>query len=263
MTRFAMLDAVKTAVINTIYPPRCIACAGQTDAAHGLCATCWRETHFISGPACLKCGVPLVGDGGAGDCCETCATTPPSWDRGAAAVLYRGSARSVILGLKHGDRLDMVRPLAGWLRTAGAELLEAADLIAPVPLHWRRLLKRRYNQSAELARHLGALSHRRTVPDLLTRRRFTTPQEHMGPEERRKNQAGAFEVTRRHRALVTGKSIVLIDDVLTTGATLSSCADALREAGVIRVDVLALARVAMDEQVSILRQPHSQDTECP
>ena len=246
-----MLEALKTTLINVIYPPRCLACAEATDAPGGLCPGCWRDTHFILGTTCAKCGTPLIGDegvaSGPADLCEGCQRHPPTWDRGRAAVLYRGAARKVILGLKHGDRLDMVKPLAGWMATAGRPLLAGADLIAPVPLHWRRLLRRRYNQSAELARRLAGLSGKPTVVDLLTQGRFTTPQEGMNRDTRLRNQAGAFHVTPRRADSVRGAAVLLIDDVLTSGATLSACADTLRAAGAARVDVLVLARVAFDD----------------
>ncbi len=239
-----MLAVLKTSLMDLIFPPRCLACPEPTDAPHGLCPACWAKTHFISGHACGTCGVPLMGDTGSGETCDGCARHPPAWDRGAAAVVYEGVGREVILALKHGDRLDMVNPLAGWMERAGREILGGCDLIAPTPLHWRRLVKRRYNQSGELAKRLARLSGKPAVVDLLTRTRATVPQEGMNRATRAANQAGAFEVSARHRARVKGKAVVLIDDVLTSGATLSACADCLRAAGAARIDVLALARVA-------------------
>ena len=161
--------------------------------------------------------MPLVGAAGAEDVCESCARHPPAWDRGAAAVIYGGAGRKVVLALKHGDRLDMVRPLAGWMASAGRALLAEADVIAPVPLHWRRLVRRRYNQSAELARRLGRLAGRPVAADLLVRRRATTPQEGMSRAERVANQAAAFAVNPRRAAALEGRAVLLVDDVLTTG----------------------------------------------
>ena len=247
----AMLNGLTTTLVNTIFPPRCLACPEPTDLPHGLCPACWRDTHFIAGTVCRTCGVPLVGEAGAEDVCESCQRHPPAWDRGAAAVIYAGAGRRVVLALKHGDRLDTVRPLAAWMAAAGRELLAEADMIAPVPLHWRRLLKRRYNQSAELARRLGRISGRPVVPDLLRRGRATLPQEGMTRAERAVNQAGAFSVNPRRAAAPSGRVVLLIDDVLTTGATLSACADALRAAGAARVDVLALARVAFEDSLGL------------
>ena len=247
----ASLAAIRTGIVDTIYPPRCLACPEYTDTAHGLCPSCWRETVFVSGTACVKCGVPLMGEATAEDFCERCQRHPPAWDFGAAALIYDGAGRRMVLQFKHGDRLDMVRPLAAWMAAAGARQIAAADVIVPVPLHWRRLLRRRYNQSAELARHLSHVSGKRACVDLLARRRLTTPQEGMDRAARAVNQAGAFAVNPRRAAEVKGRNLLLIDDVLTSGATLSNCAETLRAAGAARVDILVLARVAFADSLPI------------
>jgi ComF family protein len=245
-----MLQALKATLLDTIYPPRCLACSEATDQPRGLCPACWRDTHFIEGTSCRRCGVPLIGEIGPEDACEGCTRHPPAWDRGAAAIVYAGAGRRIVLALKHGDRLDMVRPLAGWMAAAGRELLAEADLIAPVPLHWSRLVRRRYNQSAELARRLARLSGRRAVPDLLVRRRATAPQQG-SREARAANQAGAFGLNPRRAAAVSGRTVLMVDDVLTSGATLSACAECLRAAGAARVNVLALARVAFEDSLGL------------
>lgn len=248
----AGLRQLGRATLDTIYPPRCLACMDFTDAPHGLCAACWRETHFIAGSACARCGVPLVGEAARGDVCDSCLRHPPAWDAGAAALVYRGAARRMVLGLKHADRLDMARPLARWMAAAGATVIADSDAIAPVPLHWRRLLKRRYNQSAELARALSRITGKPVLPDLLIRPRATTAQKRMNREERAQNQAGAITVHPRHAgAGLSGRSILVIDDVLTSGATLGSCTEALRAAGAARVNVLVLCRVAFGERNDI------------
>ncbi|WP_415012656.1 ComF family protein [Amaricoccus sp.] len=243
-----MLQTMTRAMVDAVFPPRCLACPTPTETAGRLCAACWRETHFIAGTTCRRCGAPLHGDAGAEDVCERCLRHPPAWDRGAAALLYGGSGRRMVLALKHGDRLDIVGPLAAWMAAAGRPLLAEADVIAPVPLHWIRLLRRRYNQSAELARGIGRIAGKPVVPDLLVRRRATTPQEG-GREARAANQAGAIALAPRRS--VAGRRILLIDDVLTTGATLSTCTEALRGAGAAGVDVLVLARVAFDESLGL------------
>ncbi len=242
-----MRRTVVPPLLDTIYPPRCLACTEFTDSAHGLCSSCWRETHFIAGSACACCGVPLVGVAVEGDVCDSCQRHPPAWDRGAAAMLYHGAGRRMVLALKHADRLDMVPALARWMAAAGRDILAGTDLVVPVPLHWRRLLGRRYNQSAELARAIARQSGRRAVPDLLQRRRATTAQKQMDRAARAANQSGAIAVHPRRAALIRGSAVTVIDDVLTTGATLSACTEALRAAGAARVDVLVLCRVAFGE----------------
>jgi ComF family protein len=246
-----MLAELKTTLIDAIYPPRCLACHEATDAAHGLCPACWRETHFVTGSACTTCGAPLIGEAEIGDHCENCEADPPAWDRGAAVFLYRDAGRRMVLAFKHGDRLDMVGPFAGWMAHAGAPLLNDADLFVPVPLHWRRLFTRRYNQSAELAR---ALSRRTGIPaamNVLTRQRFTPPQQRLGRTERLANQSGAFQVPVERARQVADRRIILIDDVLTTGATLAACTTALRAAGAAEVRILVLARVAFGDAPDI------------
>ena len=159
-----MLDGLKATLINTVYPPRCLACTEATDQPHGLCPACWRDTHFIAGTACRSAACRWSATAGAEDVCESCARHPPAWDRGAAAFLYAGAGRRMVLALKHGDRLDMVRPLAGWMAARRADAAGRGRPVAPVPLHWRRLVRRRYNQSAELARRLGRIAGRPVRP---------------------------------------------------------------------------------------------------
>lgn len=185
--------------------------------------------------------------------CDACAHAPPAWSRGVAAVLYDGAGRRLILALKHADRLDVAPLAARWMLSAqgggGAALVASADLIAPAPLHWKRMLKRRYNQSGEIARELAKASGRQDALalDLVERTRATPSQEGRNRRQRRENVAGAFAVAPRWRDRVAGRRVLLIDDVLTTGATLSGCAEACRAAGAADVNTLVFARVARDE----------------
>ncbi len=241
-----MMRAVITKVIDAVYPPSCLLCKQETITPSGLCTACWVETGFIAGLACRVCGMPLSGDGAEEALCDTCLQSPPVFQNGRAALLYQGGGRKLALALKHGDRLDIARPMAQWMAKAGSWLLGECDVIAPVPLHWRRLLMRRYNQSAELARHVGRITGKPVIPDLLLRKRATPSQDGLDRAARFANQQGAFQLAPRFAARVQGKRVLLIDDVMTTGATLSACADACLAAGIRQVDVLVLARVARD-----------------
>jgi ComF family protein len=168
---------------------------------------------------------------------------PRAFDAARAACLYDEVSRDPILKLKHADRTDLAPLFARWLSRAAAELLEEAEAVAPVPLHPLRLLKRRYNQAAEVARPLARLAGLPYRPDVLVRRRATETQAGKSGSGRRRNVAGAFHVPQRRRAQVEGRRILLVDDVLTTGATAEACARALKQAGAARVDLAVLARV--------------------
>lgn len=225
-----------------IYPPLCLSCSAETDTA-GLCAKCWRDTQFITGHACHCCGTPMLGEPD-GVPCDGCLRHPQAWSKGRAVAVYDGGARRIAMGLKHGDRLDMGPTLANWMVNAGREVLQDADIIAPVPLHWTRLLRRRYNQAVELSRHIASGCDLPHVPDLLTRTKRTSMQKDMTRDERFENQREALKVTDRFINHVKGKRIVIVDDVMTTGATLSACTEACISSGAANVNVLVFARVA-------------------
>lgn len=213
-----------------------------------LCSTCWHKIGFIAAPHCARCGLPFdydpLGSSTSALVCGACLAHSPSFDRCRSVFAYDDASRPLILGFKHGDRTDCAPAFAQWLARAGADLLTGGDvLIAPVPLHRWRLLKRRYNQSALLALRLGRLSHHVCLPDLLIRRRATPSQGGLSAKGRARNVEGAFVVNPSLHTRVKGARILLVDDVYTTGATVGECARVLRRAGARAVDIVTLARV--------------------
>ena len=230
-------------LIDALLPPRCLGCGEFVADPGALCSPCWSRLAFVQPPACSCCGLPFEHAGGAAGLCGLCAAARPLFARARAALRYDEGSRALILRFKHADRTDAAPVFARWMARAGDALVADADLIAPVPLHWLRLFARRYNQAALLASALGALSGKPAVNDLLLRRRRTLSQGGLGATARRRNVAGAFTVHPRHRVRVADKRVLLVDDVLTTGATATACAGALLRAGAATVDVLTLARV--------------------
>jgi ComF family protein len=230
-------------LLNTLLPPRCLKCGITVDAVGALCPVCWPTMAFLAPPYCSVCGFPFEFDLGPGAVCAACAADPPIFQRARAVLRYDEASRDLILRFKHGDRTDAAPAFGQWLGRVGAELLADAELIVPVPLHWWRLFRRRYNQAALLSGALSRSSGAPAVNDLLVRRRATPSQGGLGAAQRRRNVAGAFAVHPRRRDVLAGRRVLLIDDVLTTGATVEACGRALLKAGARAVDVLTLARV--------------------
>ena len=234
-------------ILDVLLPPHCLTCDAQVERQGSFCATCFSDLNLISAPFCARCGVPFAhegeaerGEGGA-LLCAPCLSRAPGFAVARAALRYDEGAKRLILPFKHADRTEMAVPLARLMARAGAEMLAAADILAPVPAHWRRLIARRYDQAALLAQRLGRLSGRRVVPDLLRRNRATVPLGDKGAAVRAALVADAFSVARPAR--VAGKRVLLVDDVMTSGATAEACARTLLAAGAARVEVLAAARV--------------------
>lgn len=237
--------------LDLVLPPRCFGCGARVQAQGLLCGACWRGLTFLGEPCCRVCGypfdVPLAGQ----MVCGSCLRRLPRFDRARAVLRYDDASRRLVLALKHGDRSDGMAQFGRWLARAGEGLLADADAIVPVPLHRWRLWRRRYNQSALLAH---ALSRATGVPagvTVLVRRRATHSQGGLSRSERVRNVAGAFAVPDRHRPAVRHARIVLVDDVLTTGATAEACAAALKRAGAARVDLVALTRVVQPSPEAI------------
>jgi ComF family protein len=232
------------AAVDLILPHRCALCGTILGPERGLCGACWAELRFVTPPWCSICGRPFDEDDAGIDPCGLCRSAPPTLRRTRAALAYDDRSRRLVIAFKHYGRLSL-RPLFGlWLALPAGELLAEVDLIAPVPLHRRRLMQRGFNQAALLAASLEHPNGPRHVPDLLQRTRATASQQGLGARARRGNvTSSAFRVHPRARELVTGRRVLLVDDVLTTGATLEACARTLLRAGAEAVDALALARV--------------------
>ena len=239
----ALARAAAVGAVDVVLPPSCLVCHAPVGDSGALCPDCWNRVSFIGRPCCARCGLPFAIEAAPDAVCGDCARTPPAYDRARAAFLYEGAGRELILAFKMADRSWVAPRLAAWLHRAAAPLLPDADLVVPVPLHRRRLLARRFNQAAVLASLMAREANALAVPDLLVRTRRTPPQTRLSGAARRRNVRGAFAVRRSRADLVAGRSVLLVDDVLTTGATVSACARALRKAGAARVDVTTLARV--------------------
>jgi ComF family protein len=227
------------AVIDAVLPPRCLACGETVGEPDALCGRCWSAMNFFAPPWCASCGLPFPYPAGDGAVCADCARERASWDRARAVMRYDKHSRPLVLALKY-DCTEVARALGAWMRRAGGEVLDGADLIMPVPLHWTRLLSRRYNQAGLLAHAIHAAGGPPVAPDWLVRRRRTPSQGRLGPLARARNVRGAFALKPARE--VKGRRVVIVDDVLTTGATVEECARVLRREGAAFIGVLTLAR---------------------
>ena len=231
------------ALADLVVPPVCLDCRAPLADHDSLCPACWRQIDFIRPPLCDRLGIPLPFDAGDGAISAAAAANPPAYDRARAVAVYDGAMKQLVHGFKYHDRQDATHLLGRWMLNAGTELLADADLLVPVPLSRTRLLWRRFNQSALLARELSRLTGLPFDPFVLRRTRRTRPQVGLTLDQRRLNVRGAFAISPRRAALVDGARVVLVEDVVTTGATVEACARVLRRAGAARVDVLALGLV--------------------
>ena len=233
--------------VSLIYPARCLCCGGRVESDFGICGSCWRETPFIGGTICNSCGTPLPGeDDGDTLKCDDCMVTPRPWKQGRSALVYKDNARRLVLALKHGDRQEIAQPAAHWMSEALGRLPLDNALVAPVPLHWMRMLKRRYNQSALLAQALAKLRGLPVCPDLLQRQKRTKPLDGLTKEVRFSSVKGSMRVHPKRRHRIIGRPVLLVDDVMTSGATLTAATHACLDAGATQVSILVLARVAKD-----------------
>lgn len=235
-------DILKTGV-DTILPPRCVITGDSVDEQGMISPKAWSRLNFITDPKCDCCGFPFEFEVEKGSFCTSCMAHPPPYDHARAALKYDDQSRDLILRFKHADQTHVVKAFMPWLKMAGERMLSGADLIVPVPLHYWRLLRRRYNQAALISLALSVYCDVPCLPQGLIRVRSTPSQGHLKAKERFKNVRRAFAVPDRYKDQIAGKKIVLIDDVFTTGATVNECTKALMKAGAEKVSVLTLSRV--------------------
>jgi ComF family protein len=233
--------------LDFVLPPRCPGCGLIVDGDHRFCAGCWQKLDFLGSPSCKRCAVPLPHDLGDEAMCGACHADPPAFDRAAAAVAYGEVARAVALRLKYGGRPGVARTMAGQMARLAADVPMNA-LVVPVPLHRWRLWSRGYNQALLIARGVAMRKGLACPPDLLVRTKATPVLRGLGREARAKAMAGAFAVFPERNAMLKGRTVLLIDDVYTSGATASACAKVLKRAGASEVRLLCWARVLREDE---------------
>lgn len=228
--------------LNLLFPPTCLCCQEPLASPGALCGACWEKVTFLGEPDCLRCGHPFEFAQPGPAMCAGCMAAPPPYTQGRAVLRYDEHSRTLITRLKYADQGQLAAGYGAWLAARGHALLESSDVLVPVPLHYWRFVQRRYNQSALLARALARHCQLKVIPDALKRTRHTKPQASLSRQQRRRNVRGAFAMTPRHKAALAGKRVLLIDDVMTTSATIHECTKALLEGGAAEVRVLTLAR---------------------
>lgn len=232
---------------DLIWPPRSLLSDAIVDRPGVIEAALWSELSFLPGPACFHCGFPLPDEVGDQAVCGACAAGKPAFNRARAALIYDDHARRLVLELKRAGRRDGLPVFAGWMADAAAPLLAETDLIVPTPMHWTRLALRSFNQAAWLAQALSRATGKPWRPDALARVKRRKSQAGLSASERRRNVSGAIKA----RGKYEGKTVLVVDDVLTTGATLEACARALRKAGAAQVHAVTLARVVRPTDTTI------------
>ena len=236
---------------NVIAPAVCLSCHQRISGHDALCASCWQQVAFITPPLCDRLGLPLPYGSGGPLISAAAAADPPPYDRARASAVFDGVTRELIHGFKYADRHEARRLLARWMVHAGAELLADADVIVPVPMTRWRLIRRQFNQAALLCQEISRISRIQFDPFILRKTRTTPTQVGSSAAQRARNVAGAFAVSDGARDRVEGRNVIVVDDVITTGATVSACARALRAAGAKRIDILAAAMVADPRRVDL------------
>nr|WP_295734459.1 ComF family protein [uncultured Bartonella sp.] len=232
--------------MNFLFPPTCPGCGVFVEKTGTICPECWKQLHFITKPYCPVMGTPFTYDQGEGFLSGEAIQSPPPFTRARSVVAHFGLARSLVTRLKYGDRTELAPFMAEWMTIAGKELIESADIIVPIPLHYRRFLKRTYNQATELSRNIARSTGKPLQPFVLKRQKNTRQQVGLLKKARQRNMIGAFIVPEKEKAKIKDKRVLLVDDVFTTGATVRSATKALLRGGAKSVDVLTFSRVLPD-----------------
>jgi ComF family protein len=238
-----MMNMIGTRVVDTLLPARCPVSGDLVEEQGMLSPQIWRDIDFIADPYCDHCGIPFEYEVENTSHCASCLAHPPPFKSARSAVFYNDASRNIILGFKHADKTLLVKVMTPWLQVAAKDMLKTADIIVPVPLHPFRLLMRRYNQAALLASALSQASKTPYSPNVLHRRKNTRSQGHLKSKDRYDNVKSAFHVPLKRRNDIKDKTVILIDDVFTTGATVKECTKTLLKAGAKDVHILTVARV--------------------
>ena len=239
-------------LIDFVLPPRCIVTGEIVDEQGMLSPVSWGDLNFISDPQCERCGFPFdfdTGEAKEGNICAACQKSPPLYNKARSALIYGEASRDIILAYKHADQTQSLPSFVPWLKRAGDTVLKDADYLVPVPLHRWRILRRRFNQSSLMVQYLSRETGIPYLLDVLKRTRATETQGHLQVNERQKNVRNAFSFNPKYLDVIRNKHIVLIDDVYTTGATITECTKVLLKAGAASVDILTLARVVKPQRI--------------
>jgi len=239
------------ALAGFIWPSRSILTGERHGGDGAVSAQDFARLHFLNGAGCRACAAPLAVDLGESSLCGACAAKPPRWDQARAALAYDDASRQAILELKHAGRRDGLSAMSNWMALAGRDVLAGSDYLVPVPLHYRRLARRGFNQAVWLAQGIGRQAGVAVLVDALVRTKATPSQGGLSARQRKRNVAGAFKLRGPRGKQIGGANITLIDDVYTTGSTLAACTKALSQAGAASVNVLVLARVVRATDITI------------
>jgi ComF family protein len=234
-------------LIDFVIPPRCILCQAIIITPGYVCGECWGKLSLISNPYCDQCGFPFEFEVDAHMACGPCLKNPPAYGKARSTLVYDDASKSLILKFKHGDGTYLAPAFTDWMFQAGAELFTSADFLIPVPLHWQRLIRRRYNQAALLTKGLAHKTKKPALLNALKRIKNTPSQGHLTASEREQNVKNAFTLNPRYTNRLKGKRVLLIDDVLTSGATIKACTKVLLKHEILSVDILTLARTVKSQ----------------